>query len=96
MAAQCEGKIAPAVAGLGIAACAGFLDGVMSTHRMMVDFYGARPAFCTPERGIAMQRAVEVFVGYLATHSDHADTSARQAALFALAAAYPCTSPASR
>lgn len=90
MAAQCEKRIDPAVAMLGLAACTGFLDGVMSTHTMMVSFYGARPAYCGPKDGIPLARAVEVFVSYLRLHADDAEGSARQIALVALGEAYPC------
>ena len=90
MAAQCEKRIDPAVAMLGLAACTGFLDGVMSTHTMMVGFYGARPAYCGPKDGIPMARALEVFVSYLRLHPDDAEGSTRQVALLALAEAYPC------
>lgn len=90
MAAQCQKQIDPAVAMLGVAACSGFLDGVMSTHRMMVMFYGARPAYCVPEEGISIGRALDAFVSYLRTHPADADASARQAVLLALADAFPC------
>lgn len=90
MAAQCEKRMEPDVAELGLIACAGFLDGVMSTHRMMVSFYGARPAYCVPDEGISIQRALDVFVGYLKSHPADGDASARQVVLLALADAYPC------
>lgn len=90
MAAQCE---APEGAPEGMIArgyCLGFVDGVLSTHKLMVSFHDAHPAFCPPESGLSLGEGRAIFLRWLESHPEDGAGSARQVILLALAASYPC------
>lgn len=72
---SCAGRGGPTEAAM----CAGYFDGILDMHSMMVGFFKVKPAYCLPERGISIEQAMRVFIAWVEKNPDQMHHSARGA-----------------
>ena len=75
---------------LGLAMCAGYLDGVLDMHAIMVGFVKAKPMFCVPQTGISIEQAIRVFNQWVQQNPTKMHEGARGSVIIALRGAFPC------
>ena len=75
---------------MGKMQCAGYLDGVLDTHRVLTFRSPRSRVFCIPKRGISIDQAIRVFVGWANNHPEELHNTARVSVLRALKEAFPC------
>ena len=81
----------PVARGVDMGQCLGLVSAVWHTHKLMVDAFGSREAFCPPGAISAGQMARLVHA-YLTQHPDDLDGWDAELILTAFVDAYPCRS----
>ena len=75
---------------VGLLQCAGYIDGILDMHSMMVGFVKAPPMFCLPQTGISVDQAMRVFMQWVERNPDKMHLGARGSVVIALGTAFPC------
>jgi hypothetical protein len=79
----------PVERGVHMGQCLGLVSAVWHTHKLMVDAYRSRQAFC-PTAILSAGQMARLVHAYLTEHTDELDRWDTQLILEAYANAYPC------
>ena len=87
---ECSGAGGSASAGFILKAiCASYISGIIESH----DHLGphlSEPVYCPPEKGIAIDRAMNDFLVWMEAHREAAARPAYESVFHSLSDAYPC------
>lgn len=91
MAAVCEGRVDAALKDFALLNCSMYILGVIDAHDLMTSYYGAKPAFCPPNRAqFSVSRIKEIFGGYIRIYPEYANVSTKEVLFRSLGSVYPC------
>ena len=82
----------PVERGVHMGQCLGLVSAVWHTHKLMVDAFESRQAFC-PTAILSAGQMARLVHAYLTVHPDELDRWDTQLILEAYADAYPCRTP---
>ena len=87
----CEGREPiPEAPSVGIAICAGYINGFIDSHVLSGRFAPNAAVFCPPKQGIAGDQARRVFLDWANRHPDELHETLRVSLWLSLVGAFPC------
>lgn len=87
---ECSGDASSASAGFIMKAiCASYISGIIEAHDHLRPKL-SKPAYCPPDNGIEIDRAMSDFLAWMDAHQDATNRPAYESVFNSLRDAYPC------